>query len=339
MKKNKLKSFAFGVLTAFSSLSMAVEIENPGFETGNLEGWTVNGTEGLVEGNEFAYATTSFNYDDLNTSGCSGAPSDYFTEPYKAQHGNNFAVAITGNGTAEFPFTTKLSQTFYATKGDVIVGSSFFASVEPYVDYVQDSGQVVIITMEGVSLIEELASFTIGIPELDDLRNTPWIPWRFEAPANGDYSINISATNLSDGCFNSVVGIDLAETGGFVSGGGWINSPNEPTGKANFGFISKYKKDAVKPTGNVQFRFGDYKFHSNEYAFLEVTGDATSAQFSGVGTVNGAGNYGFTIWALDNSNDPDTFRIKIWDIDSGDEIYDNGADQPLGGGNILIKPQ
>ena len=44
-------------------------------------------------------------------------------------------------------------------------------------------------------------------------------------------------------------------SGGFVTGGGWINSPTgayrpDPTltGKANFGFVSKYKKGATVPT-------------------------------------------------------------------------------------------
>src|SRR6185503_12077179 len=44
--------------------------------------------------------------------------------------------------------------------------------------------------------------------------------------------------------------------GGFVTGGGWINSPagayaSNPslTGKGNFGFVSKYEKGATIPTG------------------------------------------------------------------------------------------
>jgi hypothetical protein len=43
------------------------------------------------------------------------------------------------------------------------------------------------------------------------------------------------------------------------------------------------------------------------------------------------------LWAQDS---PDTFRIRIWQEDeSGAEIdiYDNGFNQPLGGGDILIQ--
>jgi hypothetical protein len=43
------------------------------------------------------------------------------------------------------------------------------------------------------------------------------------------------------------------------------------------------------------------------------------------------------LWAEDG--EPDTFRIKIWEEDSlGIEtvIYDNGFDQAIGGGSIVI---
>ena len=42
------------------------------------------------------------------------------------------------------------------------------------------------------------------------------------------------------------------------------------------------------------------------------------------------------IWAIDG--DPDTFRIKIWYEDGSSEVivYDNGFNQPIGGGSILI---
>jgi len=38
------------------------------------------------------------------------------------------------------------------------------------------------------------------------------------------------------------------------------------------------------------------------------------------------------------SSGEDTFRIRIWYEDGGDEIvaYDNGMDQAIGGGNIVV---
>ncbi len=68
----------------------------------------------------------------------------------------------------------------------------------------------------------------------------------------------------------------------------------------------------------------------------------SKAQFKGTGTVNGSGNYGFLLSAIDGALDK--FRIKVWDKASGTLIYDNqlGASEtadpttPLGGGAIVI---
>jgi len=113
--------------------------------------------------------------------------------------------------------------------------------------------------------------------------------------------------------------------------------PVGPTGKATFGFVSKYKKGATVPDGNTEFQFkaGNLNFHSTSYEWLVVTG-SDFAKFKGEGTINGQGNYKFQIWAGDDS--PDTFRIKIWYEDNGTEVvvYDNGMDQAIGGGNIVV---
>jgi len=133
--------------------------------------------------------------------------------------------------------------------------------------------------------------------------------------------------------------------GGFVTGGGWIDSPAgaytpDPTlaGKATFGFVSKYKKGATAPTGNTEFEFraGNLTFHSSSYEWLVINQSGTNAQFRGSGTINGAGSYKFMLWAGDGA--PDTFRIKIWEEPNGVEtvVYDNGVQQPIGGGSIVI---
>lgn len=144
--------------------------------------------------------------------------------------------------------------------------------------------------------------------------------------------------------------------GSFVTGGGWIVSPpgayvEDPslTGKANFGFVSKYKKGTNVPTGQTEFRFklADLDFHSTSYQFLVVA--AAKAIFKGDGTIGGGGDYGFMIAAIDEkltpSSDVDLFRIRIWDKNDGDAVvYDNGLGSDensdptteLGGGNIVI---
>jgi predicted outer membrane repeat protein len=132
---------------------------------------------------------------------------------------------------------------------------------------------------------------------------------------------------------------------GFVTGGGWFDSPagayrDDPSmqGQATFGFVSRYKKGADVPTGNTAFDFatGGLHFQSTSYEWLVVTG-SDYAKFKGSGTINGWGDFKFMVWAGDGA--PDTFRIKIWDEleDTGEDvIYDNGSDQAIGGGSIVI---
>ena len=160
-------------------------------------------------------------------------------------------------------------------------------------------------------------------------------------------TVNDGTVDSEEVCTSAVV---YDPSAGFVTGGGWIDSPEgayKPdaslTGKANFGFVSKYKKGATAPTGQTEFQFqtGSLNFHSDSYQWLVVTG-ANFARFKGDGTINGEndanGNaYKFMIWAGDDT--PDTFRIKIWsEDDEGNEtnVYDNGFDQEISGGQIVI---
>lgn len=147
---------------------------------------------------------------------------------------------------------------------------------------------------------------------------------------------------------------------GFVTGGGWINSPAGAyvtdatlTGKANFGFVSKYQKGATVPTGQTEFQFhvANFRFKSSSYEWLVVSG--AKAQYKGLGTVNGSGDYGSLLSAADGQisggGGTDKFRIKIWDRSTDQVVYDNapGAShdidqvnpQAISGGSIVIHKQ
>ena len=128
-----------------------------------------------------------------------------------------------------------------------------------------------------------------------------------------------------------------------------------PLGKASFGFVSKYKKGSTEPSGDTQFHFkaGNLKFKSSEYEWLTIVIAGAKAQYKGVGTINGEGDYGFMITAFDadlNDNDShteDKFRIKIWDVVSEEIVYDNKRGETddsdeataIGGGSIVIHKQ
>jgi hypothetical protein len=155
---------------------------------------------------------------------------------------------------------------------------------------------------------------------------------------------------------------------GFVTGGGWINSPADAcrlpgtcldangnslgvAGKANFGFTSKYQKGATVPSGNTEFQFqeGNLNFKSTNFQWLVIQG-SQKAQFKGTGTINGRGNYSFMVTAIDGDGSgarkPDAFRMKIIDLSNNTVVYDNqmayDSDETgdwattLGGGSIVI---
>jgi hypothetical protein len=183
--------------------------------------------------------------------------------------------------------------------------------------------------------------------------------------ATGVYTV---AVRLDDsdrgsdfGVYQYVVVYD--PSAGFVTGGGWINSPTGACsatyctytgeGKASFGFVSKYGAGRNQPDGNTEFQFraGGLNFKSTSYETLVVSGNR--AQYWGSGTVNGAAGFTFRLTAVDgqvlgNDGTVDKFRIEIWagnTVGAGQIVYDNQSNAPqtaqlttaLGGGSITIK--
>jgi hypothetical protein len=176
----------------------------------------------------------------------------------------------------------------------------------------------------------------------------------------GVYTIGFTVTDADGG--TSEVGVSpflviFDASGGHVTGGGAIVSPPgalvaDPTaeGRANFGFVARYRRGANVPSGNTQFVFhsGDLQFHSESYDWLVVAG--SKAIFKGEGRVNGESGYRFMLSAIDadlNTNDSfetDMFRIKIWDLATEAIVYDSnlGGDEtadpatPIVSGQIRI---
>ena len=172
-----------------------------------------------------------------------------------------------------------------------------------------------------------------------------------------DVTVNDPTTGSTSRDFSYVVVYD--PNGGFVTGGGWINSPSgalrsnpELVGEARFGFVSKYKKGSSSPVGQTEFQFAlaSFGFQSTSYQWLVVSGG--KAQFKGLGRVNGVGEFGFLLTATDSdkySGGPDKFRIKIWNVATESIVYDNAFNEPdsleggrpqeISGGSIVIHKQ
>ena len=223
--------------------------------------------------------------------------------------------------------------------------------------------------------VDVFAEFTD--PDVDDIHTAEW-DWGDGCTSAGDvqeenvsgsasgnyaycapgvYTVTLTVTDAAGASDQSILQYIVVydPEGGFVTGGGWIQSPVGAytpaptiTGKANFGFVSKYKAGASVPTGETQFKFraADFSFHSTEYQWLVVAGP--HAKFKGSGTINDEGDYGFMLTATDGQvsggGDVDTFRIKIWDKAVEDIVYDNkmgeaddsDAGTEIGGGSIVV---
>jgi len=181
--------------------------------------------------------------------------------------------------------------------------------------------------------------------------------------AAGVYMVQLTITDDfgATGTATQVGGVDAMvvvydPNAGFVTGGGWIDSPAgayvaNPSliGKANFGFVSKYKKGQSVPTGETEFQFkvGNLSFYSASYDWLVVSG--ARALYKGTGTINNAGSYKFMLTAIDGQipggGGRDKFRMKITDASGGALVYDNLLNAPdssdpttlLGAGSIVIQ--
>jgi len=173
----------------------------------------------------------------------------------------------------------------------------------------------------------------------------------------GVYSVVVTVTDDDGGSATATVMIVVYDpSAGFVTGGGFIDSPAgaykpDPSmiGKANFGFVSKYKRGTTVPTGQTEFQFktAGLNFHSDVYQWLVVSGP--KAQFKGTGTINGTSGYGFLLTATDGQvsggGGVDKFRIKIWNLSTDAVVYDNvggstdidtANPQAISGGSIVI---
>lgn len=176
----------------------------------------------------------------------------------------------------------------------------------------------------------------------------------FTVTTPGVYTAKVTITDregASDSATAELPVVVYDPSGGFVTGGGWFDSPTgayrpdpQSSDVARFGFVSKYHKGATTPSGTTEFylQSGELAFASTSYDWLVIAG--TRAQYKGQGTVTGTGahdgTYKFLLTAVDGT--PDLLRMKIYNDTS--VLYDNmqgSADDAapttaLGGGSIIV---
>jgi len=139
-----------------------------------------------------------------------------------------------------------------------------------------------------------------------------------------------------------VVGLDLTDdAAGFVTGGGFIQSPAgalvaDPTraGKAAFQIDLDYAVGATHPTGTLVHILGGkgtpFALTSTSFDFLVIRGGAS--RFAGTATVNGATGYTYTVDVVDNGK-VDTLSLVVRAA-NGALVYRSGV-QPVQGQVVI----
>jgi hypothetical protein len=186
--------------------------------------------------------------------------------------------------------------------------------------------------------------------------------------APGVYTINVTVTDDDQRTASASGIVVVFDPGaGFVTGGGYINSPlgaytpnSTVGGKAHFVMQSSYPDGSTTPTGNVSVFLQDIhlRMDATSLDWLVVSPDGEAA-VKGSGTMGGQDvrfiMYGYQGCGSGSGTGcqpgPDAFRAVIWPASQGSTptapfLYDNvpGADleladatpQPLDGGNIQI---
>jgi hypothetical protein len=172
----------------------------------------------------------------------------------------------------------------------------------------------------------------------------------FVAPfsAAGLHTLCVQGTDAAGnvGASECIVLVVYDPTGGFVTGGGAVNSPAgadltnpNAAGPATFGFNSRYLPGRNTPVGNLEFQFkaGNLNFKSTSMDWLVVTGEPR-AIFRGSGTIGGTTVCQFEVDAWDSSFSSsrlDAFGLKIFSCAGGGGRY-NLPPTPLKQGNIII---
>jgi uncharacterized repeat protein (TIGR01451 family) len=155
----------------------------------------------------------------------------------------------------------------------------------------------------------------------------------------GVYSACVRATDaVGNSSFSCAPILAIYDPNGpFVTGSGSITTD---AGKLEFRFDAKYQKGSTVPSGDTDVKFASMHFQGSGYEWMAVSGNR--AQLQGSGKVNGKGDYGILLTAIDGKSEDgdgtDKIRVKIWGKADGVIIYDNAptASDIASAGTALI---
>jgi hypothetical protein len=163
----------------------------------------------------------------------------------------------------------------------------------------------------------------------------------------GIYTVTANVVDLagkSAAVSRTIVAFDRST--GFAGGNGWFMSPQRanktargPASKASFSFIAPSMAGAKSMITKSQLRFNVAGLSLRSENIKPVVGQSAHGQFEGSGTVNGKGDYKFTLdttaGAAARQGEPGRFALKIWHIDPATKAqvvdYDNTGPGAAGG--------
>jgi hypothetical protein len=137
-----------------------------------------------------------------------------------------------------------------------------------------------------------------------------------------------------------VLSVSYDSSGGFATGGGWIDAVDAMD---HIGFVAKYQKGSDRPQGQLEFQSNSINLHASSFEWLVVSG--TEALLKGAGLINGMGAYGFLLHVIDDPSG-DRIRMQVWNAANQQVVYDNetGTEPlqlpttPLANGQVIVHP-
>ncbi|HYE05344.1 MAG TPA: PKD domain-containing protein [Planctomycetota bacterium] len=153
---------------------------------------------------------------------------------------------------------------------------------------------------------------------------------RYAAP--GVYTVTatiVDASGMAAVASGNVVVYD--PDGGFATGAGLIASPPGAwrgavrDDLALFGFVAHYRAGESRPRGQMRFALLDARIvmRSRVLDWLVVRGD--EAWIQGTATINGTGDYGFLMHAVEGGRGDGGLRMTVWSRADGRVVYDSAG--------------